>query len=122
MLPIITTPGAEGNALKALVVEHLGETGSLKEIPVPKPGTKAAKDLPSVQLYDLSADIGEKQNVQDQHPEIVQRLTRLLEKYVADGRSTPGAPQKNDVSINLWKDQIDIEPGNPKSAAIDRGD
>ncbi|MGA9418389.1 MAG: alcohol dehydrogenase catalytic domain-containing protein, partial [Candidatus Cybelea sp.] len=25
--------------MKALVVEHLGETGSLKEIPVPKPGT-----------------------------------------------------------------------------------
>jgi arylsulfatase A len=88
----------------------------------PKPGTKAAKALPAVQLYDLSADIGEKQNVQDQHPEIVQRLTKLLGKYVADGRSTPGAPQKNDVSINLWKDQIDTDASNRKSAAIDRGD
>lgn len=38
MLPIVTTPGAEGDALKALVVEHLGDAGSLKEIPVPKPG------------------------------------------------------------------------------------
>jgi arylsulfatase A len=88
----------------------------------PKPGSKAAKSLPPIQLYDLSADIGEKRNVQDQHPEIVQRLTKLLEKYVADGRSTPGAPQKNDVSINLWKDQLDIDSSNPKSAAIDRGD
>ena len=33
--------------------------------------------------------------MQDKHPEIVARLTKLLEKYVADGRSTPGAPQKN---------------------------
>ena len=88
----------------------------------PKPGGKAAKSLPPVQLYDLSADIGEKQNVQDQHPEIVRRLTKLLEKYVADGRSTPGAFQKNDASINLWKDQIDIDSGNRRSAAIDRGD
>ena len=89
---------------------------------VPKPGSKAAKALPPVQLYDLSADIGEKQNLQNQHPEIVQRLTRLLEKYVADGRSTPGASQKNDVPIALWKDQIDLEQGNRRSAAIDRGD
>ena len=43
-----------------------------------------------VQLYDLAADIGEKVNVQDKYPEVVKRLTRLMEKYVAEGRSTPG--------------------------------
>jgi arylsulfatase A-like enzyme len=71
----------------------------------PRPGTKEARKLPPVQLYDLSGDIGEKQNAQDQHPEIVERLTHLLEKYVADGRSTPGARQKNDAAIQLWKDK-----------------
>ena len=34
----------------------------------------------------------------------MRRLTALLEKYVAQGRSTPGAPQKNAVAIDLWKD------------------
>jgi arylsulfatase A-like enzyme len=61
----------------------------------PRPGSKEAEGLPAVQLYDLSQDIGEKDNVEAQHPEIVRRLTKLLERYVADGRSTPGAPQKN---------------------------
>ena len=56
----------------------------------PKPG-KQAKDAPLIQLYDMNDDIGEKTNVQTQHPEIVERLTKLLQKYVADGRSTPGA-------------------------------
>ena len=71
----------------------------------PKPGTAAAQKLPPVQLYDMTADIGEKTNTQADHAEVIDRLTRLLEKYVADGRSTPGVPQKNDVPIQLWKDK-----------------
>jgi arylsulfatase A-like enzyme len=71
----------------------------------PRPGTPAAQKLPPVQLYDMSADIGEKTNTQADHTEVIDRLTRLLEKYVADGRSTPGVPQKNDVPIELWKDK-----------------
>lgn len=55
------------------------------------PKANAAKGLPPVQLYDLDADIGEKVNLQDKHPEIVNRLTRLLEKYKSDGRSVPPA-------------------------------
>jgi hypothetical protein len=58
-----------------------------------------------VQLYDMTADIGEKANTQSDHTEVVDRMTRLLEKYVADGRSTSGATQKNDVPIQLWKDK-----------------
>lgn len=72
-----------------------------------QPGDTAARKqgLPPVQLYDLAADIGETHNVQAEHPETVERLTRLLEKYVADGRSTPGAPQKNDGPVDIWKKQ-----------------
>ena len=69
----------------------------------PRPGQKRAADLPPVQLYDLASDIGERRNLQDEHPEIVARLTKLLEKYVADGRSTPGAPQKNTVEPQIRK-------------------
>ena len=60
----------------------------------PRPGRDDVKGLPEVQLYDLSADRAERHNVQAEHPEIVDRLTRLLEKYVADGRSTPGMPSQ----------------------------
>ena len=69
----------------------------------PRPGTPKAAPLPSVQLFDLDKDIGEQTNVQDKHPEIVARLTKLLEKHVADGRSTPGAPQQNAVEVKLVK-------------------
>ena len=55
------------------------------------------------QLYDMSKDVGERSNEYAQHPEIVSRLTKLLEKYVADGRSTPGPTQKNDVNVDIWK-------------------
>jgi arylsulfatase A-like enzyme len=68
----------------------------------PRPGSPAAKKLTPVQLYDLSRDIGEETNVQEQHPDVVQRLTGLLEKYVADGRSTPGALQPNTGEVDIW--------------------
>jgi arylsulfatase A-like enzyme len=70
---------------------------------VPKPGSTEEKGLPPVQLYDLSAENGEQKNLQAEHPETVARLTRLLEKYVAGGRSTPGTQQTNDAPIKLWK-------------------
>ena len=49
------------------------------------------QDLPKVQLYDLETDPGETTNVQDQHPEVVERLRGLIKKYKSDGRSTPAA-------------------------------
>ncbi|MEI6536662.1 MAG: arylsulfatase [Verrucomicrobiaceae bacterium] len=69
------------------------------------PGDADAKKqgLPDVQLYDLSNDIGETKNVQAGHPDVVERLTEILEKQIANGRSTPGAKQANDVAIDVTK-------------------
>lgn len=78
-------------------LELCADSGGWSE---PRPG-KAPAGAPAVQLYDLSSDIGEKRNVQADHPEVVERLTKLLEKYVADGRSTPGTPQQNTEPVNL---------------------
>jgi hypothetical protein len=66
-----------------------------------KPGDGEAEKggLPAVQLYELEADAGETKNVCAEHPEVVARLTALLEKYVTDGRSTPGAAQANDTVV-----------------------
>lgn len=60
-------------------------------------------DKSTVQLYDVGKDIAETNNLSASHPEIVARLTKLLEQYVADGRSTPGAKQANDASIQIRK-------------------
>jgi len=68
----------------------------------PKPDDPAAAGLPPVQLYNIKDDPAESHNVQDKHPEIVQRLTELMQKYIDDGRSTPGAPQQNEGRTSLW--------------------
>ena len=57
--------------------------------------------MPLIQLYNLTSDIGEQKNVQAEHPEVVAKLTKLLEKYVADGRSTPGARQLNQRHVEF---------------------
>lgn len=69
--------------------------------------------LPEVQLYDMSTDIGERRNVQAEHPEIVQHLIKVLEKCVSEGRSTPGPRLNNDVPVDIWKKQ-DMERQEPE--------
>ena len=76
------------------VVPRLADA-SLKGREVGELRGKACAGLPPGQLYDLASDIGERRNVQAEHPETVARLTALLARYVRDGRSTPGAPQPN---------------------------
>lgn len=76
----------------------------------PRPGTPAEKGLPDTQLYNLASDIGEKNNLQAEKPEIVAKMKTKLEKIVADGRSTPGAAQKNAVEVVLRKPVPQVKP------------
>ena len=57
----------------------------------------------SVQLYDMKTDWGERENLQAENPQIVERLLKILEQYVAAGRSTPGLPQRNNAPVDIWK-------------------
>jgi len=81
-------------------LELCADSGGWSE---PRPGKADVTKLPAVQLYDLALDGGERKNVQADHPEVVERLSRLLQQYVDRGRSTPGAPQKNDTSVAIRK-------------------
>ena len=69
----------------------------------PRPGSPGEQGLPDTQLYNLKSDIAEKNNVQDKNPAIVAKMTAELEKIVTDGRSTPGAAQKNAVPVVIRK-------------------
>jgi arylsulfatase A-like enzyme len=60
-------------------------------------------DAESPQLYRMDLDPAERQNVQSGNREVVARMTQLLESYSDQGRSTPGAQQKNDVAVELFK-------------------
>ena len=55
------------------------------------------------ELFDLRQDLSERRNLYGERPEIVRELKGLLAKYQRDGRSTPGAAQKNDVPIGSGK-------------------
>ena len=69
----------------------------------PRPGRDKAElaKLPPVQLYNLKDDPREQHNLQAKFPDKVKSLQALLTRYVAEGRSTPGAPQKNEYG-KLW--------------------
>ena len=67
----------------------------------PRPGEEC-KGLPPIQLYDLDADIGERRNLCDARPDVVEELKALLTQYVENGRSTPGTKQGNAGGIE-WQ-------------------
>lgn len=114
MLPALLGTAARP-AREAIVHHSVGGALSIRQGPwklefcagsggwsYPKPDEAAQAGLPPIQLYDLRADPGERQNVQDRHPDVVARLTRLMEQYIAEGRSTPGSPQQNEGRTSLW--------------------
>ena len=53
------------------------------------------------ELYNLKDDLSETKNVAAENPDIVERLAKLMQQYIDNGRSTPGAPQKNAARVNI---------------------
>ncbi len=81
----------------------------------PRDPAATKQGLPDTQLYRIAeGDLAEAKNVAAQNPAVVVRLNALLETYVSDGRSTPGAKQQNAVPVVLRKP---IAPVAAKKAA-----
>ena len=98
--PLLRQPAAPFERRGAVVVQSGNGSLAIREgrwklcmapgsggLSAPVPGSKDERGLPAVQLFDLEADPSEKTNLQSAHPEIVRRLTALLERYRKTGRS-----------------------------------
>jgi arylsulfatase A-like enzyme len=55
------------------------------------------------ELYNLQNDLSETKDIVEANPDVVKRLTTLMQRYIDEGRSTVGAPQKNDVEMSVDK-------------------
>ena len=67
-----------------LIPDNLGSGGFTQPARVVPQG-----DQPGGQLYNLADDPGEQHNVWSDHPDVVKRLTVLLDQYRTSGRSRP---------------------------------
>ena len=70
------------------------------------PSENAARksNLPKAQLYDMTSDPGEQNNLYTSNPQLAQELLAQLKEVVDSGVSVAGKVSKNDVEdINLWK-------------------
>ena len=66
----------------------------------PRPNSKATKDLPKYQLYNLEKDRSEQHNLYGSNSAMEKHLESLLRKCIVSGRSTAGLKQQNDPSLN----------------------
>ena len=69
----------------------------------PKPGADDTTGMQDFQLYDLSADPGEKNNLVAAHPDRVATMKAALETAISRGRTTNGPDQANDAEIVMIK-------------------
>lgn len=77
--------------------------GSWKLVMAPDAAAKT-----DVELYNLAADIGETKNLAASEPSRVTEMKALMEKLIVDGRSTPGAVQKNDVEVQRFPRKVKV--------------
>ena len=81
-----------------------GSGGSLApRIVEAKPGE------PQFELYDLSADLAETNDMVNEEPAVVSRLRDEITRIVSEGRSRPGPPVRND-GAQWWKELTWLEP------------
>ena len=62
-------------------------------------GWSPGGDGEPIQLYNLKKDLGETENLAGELPERVSEMKALMETLIANGRSTPGPKQENDVEV-----------------------
>lgn len=53
------------------------------------------------ELYNLDADLSETKDVLAEQAEVATKLTALIQRYISEGRSTPGAVQKNEFDLSI---------------------
>ncbi len=103
LLPLLK---GESRPIHDAVIHHSAQgifavrSGKWKLILGPGEGTNQPMQT---QLYDLTADLGEQKNLAAEQPAEVARLSAILDKWIADGRSTAGVKQSNDVPIRIRK-------------------
>lgn len=67
----------------------------------PRENKAKKQGLPSMQLFNLNDDPGEKKNLQSTEPDKVKALLLLLDQQVRNGRCTPGEVVANDRDIKF---------------------
>ena len=70
---------------------------------------EAKSGEPRFELYDLSSDLAETNDVASQEPAVVSRLRAEITRIVSNGRSGPGPPARND-GAKWWKELTWLEP------------
>ena len=53
------------------------------------------------ELYNLQTDLSETKDVLSTQSEVAAKMTKLAKRYMANGRSTAGAVQKNDYNLSI---------------------
>jgi arylsulfatase A-like enzyme len=68
------------------------------------------------ELYNLETDLSETKNVLATNADVAAKLTELMKRYIAEGRSTAGAAQKNDFDLSITSEGKEMPKKKGKKA------
>lgn len=109
-------PAAQPSARKSIISQSIGGQFAIRDgnwklclcpgsggWSAPRPGSLDMTKNAPIQLFDLSIDPGETNNLQAKHPEHVEKMKKMLARFIDNGRTTPGPNLKNDVDVVMIK-------------------
>lgn len=74
------------------------------------------------ELYNLETDLSETSDVLTANAETAAKLTALMQRYISEGRSTPGAAQKNEFDLSITSEtKAKKERKTKKGTSADAG-
>ncbi len=73
------------------------------------------------ELYHLETDLSETKDVLAANAEVVANLTTLMQRSIAEGRSTPGVAQKNDFDLSITGGETKGKRKKKNQKAADAG-
>ena len=104
--------GGDSTGRKTLISHSIGGSFAIREgdwklclsrgsggWSAPREADAKKKGLPPMQLFNLSEDAAEKNNLAEKNPEKVKALLEILKREVENGRCTPGEPVSNDRQV-----------------------
>ncbi len=99
---ILKNPDAKHNRIPLVAVGNPGGGTRFSIIDGHWKLVMPSRRIANTELYDLSRDKSETNNLENENPERVHTLLDQLNRIVVSGRSTPGQPQSNDTGY--WQD------------------
>ena len=103
LVPLLCGQKRESETREAIVAQSMAGDIAIMRGPWKLIYHKQAGKAFTQELYNLKDDLAESKDVAAANPQVAEKMAALMEQYIRDGRSTPGAARKDEYELKLQR-------------------